>query len=570
MNKNREYLSNSIFLHILIIAVVVLLFSVLYSHHFVTVMPDRGREFMLPEAILNGAVPYKDITLIYFPLAYYINAFIYMILGVSINSLIISQTIFCIFFMLIYYFLAKEFLPKVISLLLTILVITCCIFSVNDLFSFIVPYAYATSFGVMGTTLVLFAMVKLFKTDNLKYAYIAAVASGFSVCCKVEFLSSFVILVLGLLLYKRLKIFDYIKIFISFMIFPFITLSILLSQRVSFAHITDAVDFGRKFAGTSAMKEFLSDTGMYPINLFNKFKNGFSNLIFCIIFVLSSFLGLLIHNKFSNLFVLLSVTGLVLWICYDFYRIEYYWLLLPIFLGFLFILKWRLFLKTDRTFLLLIVSSLFLSYKVFFWMSVMDYGTYSFPLLILALAVTAYKFLPEQIKGIKTETILEYLIVILIILYSYNLNSVSQETSNLFETDKGSIYLHRTTYNLLNSTIKYIDKNIDKNSSVLVLPEGNIINFLTGRKVDLKCFMMDRLYHDAYGEAAARDMIANTNSDYIILIKGLRTSSFNRPYLYARLSTLSAQYIWDNYTTTKTFSAGTSKVMILKKNALKN
>ena len=110
-----------------------------------------------------------------------------------------------------------------------------------------------------------------------------------------------------------------------------------------------------------------------------------------------------------------------------------------------------------------------------------------------------------------------------------------------------------------------INDNIDKNSTILTLPEGTLINYLTDRKVDMHCFMMDRLYHDAYGEEKARDLIANTNSDYIMLFRGFDLNNFHYPYLYNSTATSSGLYIAENYDLAEEFKSGNSSITVLKK-----
>lgn len=95
MEKIKDFIKKHPAIDFVVIIFIMLLFALLFGNYFCFIYTDRGREFLLPQEILNGAVPYKDITLIYFPLAYYINALIYKLLGVSINSLLVSQTILC-------------------------------------------------------------------------------------------------------------------------------------------------------------------------------------------------------------------------------------------------------------------------------------------------------------------------------------------------------------------------------------------------------------------------------------------------------------------------------------------
>ena len=150
MNKLTDYIKKHPIIDIVLITVSIIVGSILLGNHSILPTVDIGRELFLPEQILKGAVPYKDITLIYFPFAYYINAFVYKILGVSVSSLIIWQTILCIIFMIMFYLLSRDFLNRKISFVLSLLVIYSCIFNRFSLFSYIFPYSYSTVYGVFG------------------------------------------------------------------------------------------------------------------------------------------------------------------------------------------------------------------------------------------------------------------------------------------------------------------------------------------------------------------------------------------------------------------------------------
>ena len=139
MEKIKEICKSPVFIDLLIISILMVLCSILFSQHQMALFSDKGREFLLPEAIVNGAVPYKDITLIYFPLSYYINALLYKIFGVHFNTLIIFHSILSLLFVSVYYFISREFLSRKTSLIISLLVMFCCIFASNDLFNYITP-----------------------------------------------------------------------------------------------------------------------------------------------------------------------------------------------------------------------------------------------------------------------------------------------------------------------------------------------------------------------------------------------------------------------------------------------
>ncbi len=99
---------------------------------------------------------------------------------------------------------------------------------------------------------------------------------------------------------------------------------------------------------------------------------------------------------------------------------------------------------------------------------------------------------------------------------------------------------------LINTAIAYINSVIDKNDTVLFLPEGNLINFITGAKVDLHCYMIDRLYFEAYGENKSIEKIKKSNPDYIMLVN-FSIYNFHQPYMYEKDTNKLVAYIYANY-----------------------
>lgn len=550
MNKLISYIKKYSIIDIVLITIVIIFGSILLGNHSIDPFTDIGRELLFPEQILQGKVPYKDITLLYFPFAYYINAFVYKILGVSINSLIIWQTILCIIFMIMFYLLSRNFLNRKISFLLSLLVVSSCIFNEFTLFSYIFPYSYATVYGIFGFFACAFCFVKLFKTDNINYVYLATLATGFSISCKMEFFSCLIFLTIGLFLYKRLNLIQYFKIFLITCIFPATEILILFLQGVTWQNIHDAFTFIKVFSTTDIMRDFLTYQGLYFSNYIDAIyhtKELLSIIIVC-------YIALFIYKKYRSVFVLPLVLYILFLIYFGFEKDPFVifslWTMLPMIILLLTVIFVKPIFKENKTLFLFLIFSLLISQRVFFHLKLFLYGSYYFPFLILSLCILIYKFCPKEIFEVKTEKLLIFVLILLIIFHINILELLWKNTSYPLITNshKGSIYTEKTVAKILNQTFEFIEKNIDKNSSILVLYEGNIINYFSDRKVDLHCFMMDRLYHDAYGEEKAKDMIKKTNSDYIIITKwDVHENAFDPEFLYYKNSTASAKYIYANY-----------------------
>ncbi len=73
------------------------------------VIYDCFREAVLPQAILDGKVLYRDITNLYPPLGYYFNALLYLIFGNSLNTLYWAGIINSFLILSIIYFVVKKY-----------------------------------------------------------------------------------------------------------------------------------------------------------------------------------------------------------------------------------------------------------------------------------------------------------------------------------------------------------------------------------------------------------------------------------------------------------------------------
>ena len=534
------------YIFIILIPIIIFALTYLTANHIILLLADRGREFSIPAEMLKGKVLYKDIMLIYFPLAYYINAFLYKLFGVHINSITYSQAFFCSIYMIGYYLLASIFLQRKEAFLITMLVICSCIFSEYDLFNFVTPYAYATSYGVIGFFFCLFFLVKLFKTNKIFFAYLAAFFAGFSFSCKLDFFTVWILLIVCLFLYRKLSFKQYLFVFVSSLTVPLITLCSLFMQGVSVKDITDMIIFGMKFSKTPVMIEYLQRSGMYPGNIGELlYYTSLSFPKFCTL-VTVTLCGLKLYYRYKKLYILILVPILIIPLIYSRTFFQYCWVLLPILLFIFGCINIKKIMMVKREYLILLLAALLNSQRVFFMLKTEHYSTLFLPLLLLCLYVYIRKFASKYIWNVETKKLVIFITLIFIIIYAQTIVDRCEATNMPITTKHGVIYVTQQVHEIIKKVQTHIEKNTDKQDSILVLPEGNIINFLFDRPVDMKCYMMDRLYHDAYGEENALKKVAQTNSDYIYIIQRPIPTDFDRPFLYSPGTPL-REYINENY-----------------------
>ena len=167
-------------------------------------MVDSYRELYIPQQMLNGKALYKDIFVIYPPLAYIINAFVLKIFG-NISSLCFAGLLSTLGILFYTYKVAEFFLKKPYPLGICLFLISTLILSPNVFNSFL-PYSYGITYGI------LFALISIYFVLKEKFP-LSYLFCSLAVLCKYEF---FLLLPL-LILWTRKK--DWQKIFLH-LLFP--------------------------------------------------------------------------------------------------------------------------------------------------------------------------------------------------------------------------------------------------------------------------------------------------------------------------------------------------------------
>ena len=574
MEKIINFLKQKTVIDIIILISLVVLFTFLFGFSCNSIFSDRGREFIFPLWITQGLAPYKDFVTIYFPFSYYLNALVYKILGVSINSLVISQSFVCMLFISFYYLIAREFLNRKTTIILSVFVLVSCVFNISDLFGYIIPYCYGRVYGILGSIICLYGIIKLHNTDNIKFAYIASFAAGFAASNKIEYASFSLFLIIGLLFYKKLKIKQYLNIILFFSIVPFITISLLFFSGVSINDIINAIKFSIKFSSTPSMKYFYAIIGLIPsIEVFKvDFLACFKALLEKSIIIFFAFLYLFSNKKYLfPVFLILSIFSVFILFernivsFYDSY-ISHHWDYTAFVVLVLFLFFYKNIFK-DKRVLILLIATIFIGLREIFKTYIWGQGSYSLPLIILFIVIVFENYISKYISKEKILKVINFFLVALTCVYLIQQYNVKINTFVPLNTNKGIVYMSDDIRDVMDETINYIRIAVPQNAKIITLPEGIIFNYFLDRKIDNKCFMMDRLYYDAYGKEKALEIIKNANSDYILLVEGFDLIDFGEDYLYSKGVSPSANYIYDNYTKifSKYGSDNFSNVSIYKK-----
>lgn len=396
----KDFIKNN--WHIILPELFVILLFVLFYGQFGDIMVDSFREVYIPQQILEGKTLYKDIFVIYPPLAYLFNAFIMKIFGTSLNTLYFAglfATCSIIFFT---NKISEIFLNKIFSFGISLFLISGLVLSPNVFNSFL-PYSFGILYGVLFVLISLYyGLIKKFPLMYLFYSL--------AILYKYEF-----VLLLPLLIYWS-KLVNWKKN-IMFFISPILLIcGILTIQGVRFEDIISTANIINIMSSSKTLYWFYSVMGL-------------------------TFRFELIPIYIANIAKFICP---IYWIRYQ--EVIIWALPVVLLLG---IIRFKT-LKNNEIFF--IIATLLISAKVFFALTLQSYGVYFLPFVLISFFIlTPVKF---------RKILFSLLIIWSFIIGIFNINSLGHKNMKLdnvvkyieektSETDKIVVYPECLAINVL-------------------------------------------------------------------------------------------------------------------------
>jgi 4-amino-4-deoxy-L-arabinose transferase-like glycosyltransferase len=448
---------------------------------------DIGREVEIPARIADGQLLYRDAATYYGPLAYYANAIALLLLGHHLEVFYLVGLSLALAITLLFYRLAKRLMNARWAALCTGCMLIYCAFSV-DMFNFILPYSYG---GVYGMVLCLLAITFVdYYTckGQLGWLIAAAIACGLAGLAKQEYgVAVLASVLVGTNLYFPQSLQTRVRhtgllLVVSGLcvILPLILLtkqvswqelylSLFPTQQLSIlnrSNLFQTSPFKTLYIWISTFKLFFAGSLMVLVSvvaahwlLKYRWMNTFGKLK-PIVEVLAGFVFAWMSLK------LLSVTASI----NLFHPLSNLSWCIPALIGW-FGLAWSKLSRYKHSQLLwtLLIFSVLLNSRWLF--SIGFYGLYAPPVILLFF--TVFYYLTPSNDGM----VWRYLLVCLLVSSSLNVHWLEQYRYAV-TSPYGTFYTRKASLaSAFNQTIKAI-KDAGA-SSVLVLPEGNILNFLT-------------------------------------------------------------------------------------------
>ena len=159
---------------------------------------DTGREMYVPAMLARGKMLYRDLWYPYGPLAPYLEALFFRIFGVHLVVLYISGLAIALCFTFVLYGLTRRFIPPAGAVLVSLGFLMQAF--LPNLFNYVLPYAYASTYGSLFGVVFLYFLVRYIWRDRGPNLLLSGLAAGLALLTKQEFgAACWLVMVLALL-----------------------------------------------------------------------------------------------------------------------------------------------------------------------------------------------------------------------------------------------------------------------------------------------------------------------------------------------------------------------------------
>ena len=552
----------------LFLSILFFTFLVMYWGRFGDPVIDCGREAYIPYAMADlGKVLFKDIICIYGPVPYYLNAFFVKLFGANLNTMYIIGAALSLIFLFGFYKFSKRFIGPGLAFALSGITIACCIFN-PTIFNYIFPYSYAMLYSLV---FALFHLIYLFKfideiesLENssllsLRNLYTSAFLLSLCLLSKFDFIPCVLPFLIVLFKYRKmLNLKAFLHIVAVFLI-PFLILFLIfLIQKVTLQDLM----FNFKMISNMAHSPSLEYFYKFCTGYFFSFKKTFMFIIPFLISVIclaiAGFLGYFaskIKNKFLQIcmqIIISVIFGYIIWAFTLKYVFTYYPLFVLIFFilqCFILLFKWYktkglVLEKEEFLILLFILTTLLFSLKCLYGLFYSVYGTYYIPFILLS-SIIAFLIVFEKQKNAVTIGLKTSLFIIIAIFTIHNHFVFDYKTAPLKIT-QGKFFTQKSVAYSMNNAMQYLNKKLQKNDTVLALPEGLMVNYLLKKPSPFYNTSFTPLDFDAYGEDYLVKKLLLNRPKYIVMLSR-RYADYDKTFLCADFGQKFCSVVGQNY-----------------------
>lgn len=503
-------LPNKNYVYIALLALITLIFTVIFGNYFPMPFVDIGREVLVPQMMLEGDLIYRDILNIYGAMPYYALAIFYKLFGANLITFLSFNAINAFLILCGIYLLSCEFLSKDKSFILA-LCISYLTMTTAALYSFIRPYSICFTVALCAFIFSVLFLIKFLKKEKDIFLYFSLILAGFVFATKNDLCLLIVAIFFTLVLYKKLTLKRLCLGTLAFLFFPIVQYQILLINGLKFDDLIFAITTILKSAIVPSMTRFHRTIGMLPVNDFSYTK--ILSTVYLIVFILigkflilkqdkkTTKIGYIIFTVFVILFTLISSLRRIFWP-------------LPIFTTILIILNFKQLYKKPQL-LFLGLCAIVASLKTYFSLMFSCYGGYT--IILLAIFLLSYIAWKNKLFAKKIATMI---LIMFTLTFAIDVWSFCNIKLKKYKFENYEIKLLPNDYIIFEAVASWINKNTQKTDKILIYPEGEMINFVTKRKTHPMLYNL----HDINIETFGLDYIQKEMSkmDYIIDVSDLQ------------------------------------------------
>lgn len=499
---------------------------------------DSFREAVLPQAVLNGKVFFKDILCLYPPLAYYFNAILYKIFGIHLNVMFCAGIITSFFILsLIFYIFTKISNPK--NALITVFIIMFISTFRIDLYntgSWFFPYSYSLLYAFLFVIIaVIFYFLYIFKNKE-NYLYLSLFFTGLSFAFKADYI---MFCILPFVLILKIKSFSaFFKVVFVFLLPILLEVIIFITLGGTFVDIKDWFVFLNNFASTDIIKNYNQKwlPNVFDINVLQQIYNSvcsFGVYFGSILLITYIFIKNFVNKNYKIIFLLFLILLLVftqyspreiaykfifdnLFIYCNFAFLPY---LFHIIVFYLIVIKHHLNYK-EQIFLILYAISFCIGYRNWISINISNAGNYIIVMYMTTFLYYLLEVLPTYINNEKNRNLLKKSFAIAFLIYSASFLLIYQNNMNMMnnkiEAKRGSIYIPDNAEESVYEALNFAEQNKDK--SFTFLEEGCFINFFTEIPINCKYYSLNSHIIETIGENNIINEFDNTDYIYILIL----------------------------------------------------
>ena len=462
---------------------------------------DTGRELYIPMKILRGAVLYKDIAYEYGPFSPYFNSLLCAVFGIHMRSFIISGGLTVTALSFLYYKISRIFLNSFLSTLSSVTFLFVLAFGhyyEAGIFNYIIPYSYPAIHSVaFGLASLFYYYLDLTKGKRV-YRYLSALFIALALITRIE-IGVFLVISISagtlldfrdrLALKQRLLAYSIFPILIAGIVYVFAA-GYLDNLGLLLKNIDMTSRFTRGIAGLGNIIQNLKDimiTVLYYAFLIGAFFAvglGFSKV------TVSS------KIKKTSLFIIAFLFAATLAVFFQirFFHYGMQYRCLPLICLGLCVLGCRRYCAgvDPGRFLFLTVFSLF-SFLLLTRMLLNVWAEhYGFYLVSAGLLCYFFFFFAEIPKLFKKKEIRRiYVVGFLALVMSFAISRLNisnyfyESRTSKVSFPRGLMYVRPGYYNVIDF-LDYMRSNTEKSASMVVFPEGAMLNFISERDTPLR------------------------------------------------------------------------------------